>query len=536
MVLNWSNDPLLYDEQPILYNDWLTANDLIEQGHLNKIINEDLSFTNIYGIMVRKIDFVRKTSRDRIIARFPFIILEGEAITFLRKNILTLSELTRDYFYRSINKTIMEWKKIILNYLKKGKLPYPIYRCSFEVDHTKSTHCNTNPLIYFASARGEAFTFPTKVTNMLAYLCGVSNGDGNLRDYWLIVVDETKEHIIGIQSFLYNLFSKEGKLIKVSGAWTVKLNLLWAARLFNFLTGQTIDYPKYDSLREPLIFKQQNKDLRINYWRGMMDSDGSYSKYAVNFSTASERLKDDFSSFLSDNDIAHNYSVITYPNSDIENYAVFLLSRSQLDFCNFIGSDHPKKKKQLEKLILRKSKQRYQDRILQVNEQRLNDDGSFNYSFAPRLQIFVGEYLQQLRKITLTEFSKRVKINRTSIFEYEHNKQAIPLLKLKQILELTKQPFTLTSFLYENKITKFYLHQSYAALPLQPSNKLLQLINHLKIKQGYVTFIGLEKNDLTPNEIYSFFAIQNNPDKQLWNAALVYFFNTFFIIDKNFSE
>ncbi|MHA1127121.1 MAG: hypothetical protein ACTSP5_03410 [Candidatus Heimdallarchaeota archaeon] len=119
MALNWSTDPLLYDEEPILYNDWLTANDLIKQGHLDKVINEDLSFTNIYGIMVRKIDFVRKTSRDRIIARFPFILLDEDDKTFLRENILLLSELTRDYFYKSINKTIMEWKKIILFFFTK---------------------------------------------------------------------------------------------------------------------------------------------------------------------------------------------------------------------------------------------------------------------------------------------------------------------------------------------------------------------------------------------------------------------------------
>jgi len=532
MVLNWSTNPLLYDKEPILYNDWLTANDMIEHGHLDKVINKDLTFSNIYGIMVRRIDFVRKTSRDRIIARFPFIVLEDDAINFLRENILLLSEITRDYFYKSINKTIMEWKKIIQNYLEKGKLPYPIYRCSFEVNHTKSKHHNTKSLIHFASARGEAFTFPTKITNKLAYLCGVSNGDGNLRDYWVIVVDETKEHIICIQSFLNDLFSKEGKLIKVSGAWTVKLNLLWAVRLFNFLTGQTIDCPKYDTLQEPLIFKQQNKDLQINYWCGMMDSDGSYSKYAITLSTASEQIKNDFSSFLTENELAHNFRIITYPNSNIENYAIYVLARSQLDFCRLMYSSHPKKKKQLEDLLSRKLKQRHHDRILHVNKLRLTPDGNFDFSYAPKLQVFIGDYLKQIRNLPLVEYSKKVNINRTSLSIYERNKQAIPLIKLNQILQSTEQPISINDFIKEHDITDFYLYKSHAKLPLKPSEKLIQIANHLKIKRGYVTFIDLEKdNYLSQERICSYFKIPFNPNQQLWNAVLVYFFRSFFIIE-----
>ena len=536
MPLHWSTDPLLYDEEPISYNEWITANSLIEQGLLDQVITTDLSFSNLYGIMVRKVDFVRVTSRDRIIARFPFLLLEEQEITILKKDILNLAEVVRDYFYRSINKSILKWQEVIQNYLQKGVLPYPIYRCSFELTHERYNKSYTSPSLRFQSARGEAFTFPTKLTTKLAYLCGVCNGDGNLRDYWLIIVDETKEHINRIQSILGELFNKKGKIMQVSGAWAIKLNLLWSVRLLNFLTEQSINQPKYDTLKEPLIFKHFKGDFRIDYWRGMMDSDGSYSKYAINLTTASEQLKNDFSQFLSDNSIGHNYSVITYPNSQVENYIVYLLANSHLDFCKLIGSNHPKKKNDLEVLLSRKEKQQNNDRIVYLDESRLTPEGYFDYSHTPKLQLFLGDYIKRIRKIPLTEFSKKVKISRSSLYLYERNIQAIPLSKFNQILQTNNSPQLITDFLVENKIHIFYLKQSSASLPLKPTKELFQIANHLKIKRGYVTFIGLEKdNDIKQEGICAFFNIPYIPNQQLWNAVIVYFFESFFVIEKNFS-
>jgi len=535
MSLHWSTDPLLYDEQSTSYNDWVTANHLIDKGEVGKVINKNHFFANIYGIMVRKIDFVRTSTRDRIIARFPFLVIEDEQCEIIQNQILIISENVRDYFYKSINKSILQWKEIILNYLQKGSLPYPIFRCCFEL-LSELNKPYTKPSLRFTSARGEAFTFPTKLTTKLAYLCGVCNGDGNLRDYWLIIVDETKKHINGIQSILEELFNKKGKIMKVSGAWAIKLNLLWSVRLMNFLTEQSINQPKYDTLKEPLIFKHFKGDFRIDYWRGMMDSDGSYSKYAINLTTASEQLKNDFSQFLSDNSIGHNYSVITYPNSQVENYIVYLLANSHLDFCKLIGSNHPKKKNDLEVLLSRKEKQQNNDRIVYLDESRLTPEGYFDYSHTPKLQLFLGDYIKRIRKIPLTEFSKKVKISRSSLYLYERNIQAIPLSKFNQILQTNNSPQLITDFLVENKIHIFYLKQSSASLPLKPTKELFQIANHLKIKRGYVTFIGLEKdNDIKQEGICAFFNIPYIPNQQLWNAVIVYFFESFFVIEKNFS-
>ncbi|NPD90693.1 MAG: hypothetical protein HGN29_18435, partial [Asgard group archaeon] len=171
-MLHWSTDPLLLDDKPIKYNDWETANTLIQKEGLEVVLNKDLAFKNLYGIMTRKIDFVRTKSSDRIIARFPFLVLTEQIKEVIRKDILLMSEMVRDYFYKSINKSVMQWKTIILNYLKKRSLPFPIFRCCFELKPNLNAPINETSL-RFTSARGEAFTFPTRLTNKLAYLCGI---------------------------------------------------------------------------------------------------------------------------------------------------------------------------------------------------------------------------------------------------------------------------------------------------------------------------------------------------------------------------
>ena len=147
-MLHWSTDPLLLDEKPIKYNGWETANTLIQKEGLEAVLTKDLSFKNLYGIMIRKIDFVRTKSSDRIIARFPFLVLTEQMKELIRKDILLISEIVRDYFYKSVNKSIMQWKTIILNYLKKGSLPYPIFRCCFELKSNLHALVNETSLCF----------------------------------------------------------------------------------------------------------------------------------------------------------------------------------------------------------------------------------------------------------------------------------------------------------------------------------------------------------------------------------------------------
>ncbi|MGC9777621.1 MAG: hypothetical protein HZR80_00090 [Candidatus Heimdallarchaeota archaeon] len=88
------------------------------------------------------------------------------------------------------------------------------------------------------------------------------------------------------------------KIFQTGNAWNVELRSSSAVRLFNFLTDQTIQGAKYDSLREPLLFKQLGEPYRNLYWRGAMDADGSF-KGGISFTSASNTYVLDFQSYLS---------------------------------------------------------------------------------------------------------------------------------------------------------------------------------------------------------------------------------------------
>ena len=60
--LTWKNDPIQFDSEPLPVNQWLNANQLIEQNRDMDIFLTDGLQLNLYPVMVRKNDFVRKKS------------------------------------------------------------------------------------------------------------------------------------------------------------------------------------------------------------------------------------------------------------------------------------------------------------------------------------------------------------------------------------------------------------------------------------------------------------------------------------------
>ncbi len=461
--LHWSMDPLLYDEEPTSYNDWETANSILRTSAIGVVINNDLSFVNIYGIMVRKIDFVRKGARDRIIARFPFLILTDEIRTKIQERTLPIAEVARDYFYRSINKTITAWRDIICKYLEQGALPFPLFRCAQEIILELSLPVNDAGNIPFTSARGEAFTFPTSVTNKLAYLCGICNGDGNLRQYWIIVADETKEHIEFVTSLLNEQFSKNGKLMKTGGAWIVKLNLLWTVRLFNFLTNQAIDEPKYNTLREPLIFQKLGEPYRSLYWRGAFDADGSFKNQIV-FCSISENYSKDFQKYLEVNDIESHFF-----SKKGGGFQVNVLAKDKMKIADLIGSLHPKKSQDFIRML--------QNNIQNLsfhgfNSKRITTDGFFDFSYLPKVSIIgLGYYFRAI-------------LHKTSIFSKSDlqnykNDYGITIRKLLKHLTNTNQELMPFLQKYYNNITFRSASSHPYKLPIRPSDDLEKLVKNL---------------------------------------------------------
>ena len=502
MPLYWMNDPLLLDNIPIGYNTWETANSLIEQKGLVAVVQLDQSFTNLYGMLVRKVDFVRSSSRDRIIARFPFLVINTSLQEALLPHLLSLAEIVHHYFYKSIDKSILTWKKVISEYLDKGVLPLPIFRCAQEVLPDLSFTI-VNDSLLLQSARGEAFTFPTKFSLSLAYLCGICNGDGNLRDYWVIIADENKQHIEQLSKQLAQLFNKKGNIMKTGGAWIVKLNLLWAVRLFNFLTQQTIDEPKYQTLVEPLILQKLSDDsFRKIYWRGVMDSDGSYSKYNICLSTGSKLFGQSFAQFLEQYNLQYTIYETTFEAMNTIGYTVLLLAISHVDFCTLIDSNHPRKKLQLEAILKRRYDQQRKGQIKDLRVERLTTNGSYDYNYLDDLRIQLTPPLveQLYRNNTKVNLS----ISESTQTKYKTGQLTIPLSLVKELLQ-NNSYLDINLFLQQNAINTFHSGKSFAQLPFHPTKEITALLPFLKFRTNYIQidFTNGIQNKFTLNSIQS---------------------------------
>ncbi|NHJ32014.1 MAG: hypothetical protein FK732_04045, partial [Asgard group archaeon] len=348
-VINWLNDPLLFDLEPQPVNQWINANELIQQNRSKEIFLSEGQL-KLFPIMIRKNDFVRRNPSDRIMARFPFLVINNDVQEQIKDKILLISEVTRDYLYKSINKSILEWKKDILKYLAKSAIPFPIIRCCFEL--VPNLHALVNETsLRFTSARGEAFKMPTILTKELAYLAGMINGDGNLQKYTLRIVDYSIKNIKQLQAMFQDYFDQTGNILyKTPNAPEVVITNLWVVRLFSFLTGQPIGMRKYDHLREPLIFMQE--PYRSYYWSGVMDADGSYKNGKVSFVSASKTFAKDFLHYLESNKIKGTYTerediagVVYIPSvyhDELKELLVCLHPEKSLEF-HTISHGHTKK-------------------------------------------------------------------------------------------------------------------------------------------------------------------------------------------------
>ncbi len=250
--LNWQEDPIYFDSEARPVSEWLNANELVTNNRINDIFLEDKKTLNLYPLMVRRSDFIREKSADRILARFPYVQLTEEEKEIITSQELLIAEKLRDYFYKSDNRRILEWRDILQKDLERGFVPLPFLRCfpeELKIDfHNRS----------FESARGEAFTLPLHLTDEIAYLSGMVNGDGSLKKYVLLIVDYSIENIRQLKEQFQRLFDQIGRIqLQTENSPTLIITNLWVVRFFSFLTSQPIGGKKYHALREPLLFQEQ---------------------------------------------------------------------------------------------------------------------------------------------------------------------------------------------------------------------------------------------------------------------------------------
>jgi len=346
--LNWRTDPLLFDAEPLAKNTWLTANELHE-SKLNESFMTPKGQLLLYPIMVRKNDFI---TGERVLQSFPYIPLDREWITIIRKKSLDLAEKTHYYFQKSnYSRSIREWQKKIIQYLEvQQRLPFPLFRLTSNWLEFFSRKTFVN----FQSARGEDFQLPLNLSKDLAYLTGAVMGDGHLAEYFINIIDSSKKHIEHLSRLLVELFNSRIEFFrqKNANAWNVNVLGKWIVRFFNFLSSQPINARKYSVLCEPLIFRE-NDLLRSAFWRGLMDADGSY-KSTIGFGTAAKQLLNNFSTYLTQHNIQHRFYTQTVFGGTT--YSLTVGGESRKRFAQLIGSAHPIKQKELQNLLNRKTR------------------------------------------------------------------------------------------------------------------------------------------------------------------------------------
>lgn len=521
------------DHIPTKHENWLTANNLLSDcKNVNDSANNNTQDSNkkcwfaqcnniyslnLYSILVRKIDFVNEKESDRIITRFPFLVFQPEESDLIKKKILLVAECARNYFYKSINSKISTWQTRILNYLDRGAMPYPLYRCACEILNLPLIKQGSNAQL-FESARGKKYSIPTVISKQLTYLCGVINGDGHLDTHWIRVVDETKEHIKLISEMFTSIFSDSGEIFKTGNAWNVEIRSSSAVRLFNFLTDQTIQGAKYESLKEPLLFKHLGEPYRSLYWRGVMDADGSYKNH-ISFGSISEQLVNDFKQYLQTLNIE---SKIYHMKNN-----AFLLSIPidyKIAFAREIGVLNPKKKQDFSKLLQRKS-------IIfnGLNNKNITTDGYFNLTkIKPLYVLGLASFLKEFRKKeAFSSIEYRLSITRGQYSQYEKGTRAIPFDLLFQLFNIQSNDSNLLMQNLENYISDITFQSSTSKpikLPLKPTSDVIMVMSHLHPLSNWTSIVQTSQH--IRNKIQKIFGISMDSN-QIRNNILNRFLTTF---------
>lgn len=513
LPLNWQNDCLLIDPEPVPKTHWLTANDLIEQESEESILQKDNTFTNLYGILVRKSDFLRTNTLDRILARFPFLVLTENQKKWVKENDLLLSEAARDYFYKSDNRSILSWRKIIRKYLKRGIIPYPLYRLGDILETKKQPPDITREkYVYFSSARGELFKIPNQLTKEIAYLAGVINGDGNLRRYILSIVDFSHKNIKWLKQQFELQFDQEGRIQwQTENSPEIIITNKWIVRFFSYLTDQPIDDKKYDDLREPLIF--QKEPFRTHYWSGVLDADGSYANNNITFTSASAIFVKDFQKFITTKNIESK--IQTQKNGG---YQVYISRGFHEKFKKYLKSFHPEKKIEFQNLQGKRSI--WVKHFTGFNNESLVN-GYFNFRLLSGLRVYgLDNFLKRIRKGRLKkDFARLLEISPSSLREMEAGLYGINLPLLEKILELEGQE--LMPFLANYEELKYRMRSSkLVKLSYKPNEKFAEIASQLIFFKNLIRFpadsnlkndiqklfsITLKKDTITTKIILDFF-------------------------------
>lgn len=118
LLFHGKTDLLLLDPEPVEHKDWITANELLEQGKQAKLfLVEDA--LNLYDIFVRKQDVVSKSRRDRIMAHMPYVVLDAAQVAFIRTHLNGVVRQVITYFKGSMQRDLCGTQARIQTFLRQ---------------------------------------------------------------------------------------------------------------------------------------------------------------------------------------------------------------------------------------------------------------------------------------------------------------------------------------------------------------------------------------------------------------------------------
>ena len=429
LLLHWKTDPLLLDPEPVGHKKWITANELLERGERAKLfLVEDA--VNLYGIFVRKQDFVSKSRRDRIMARMPYVVLDAAQEAFIQTHLDGIARQVTTYFEDSIPMDLNKARTRLQMYLKQRRLPIPLLRVAATfAEYPGAILATWLEGATYESFKRLPFKCPLRVTPALAYFLGVCDGDGSLTEKFIHILGCSRKFTKQFLLLTTHLFGKTSKITISQGYDVIFIKSKWIARLVHFLSDHPFGW-KYDRLRQPLILDDK---LACDYWRGAFDSDGSCVA-TITWTTCSVKYTKDFSKFLKKKQIVHTLYHSERPLNRIQ-----INSRSFFNFARSIGTWHPEKTEQLYHLLKEGTK------ILLFggsNPITINKQGFLKLELLPKLHVEVHGHRTQFIRLfqLLGEQAYDYLIENNAKFAYPRADKAInlPLKPSEEVNEILK--------------------------------------------------------------------------------------------------
>jgi len=291
-----------------------------------------------------------------------------------------------------------------------------------------------------------------------------------------------------------------------------------------------------------------NSLLRRYFWSGVLDADGSY-KNEISLCSKSKFFVQSFGTFLADHNIP--FKIRKLKNSLEDGYTLKTSVQFKKETGDLLLPRHVKKIQDYQDYINSKT---YRPRKIQTDEishliktnQNLrfksfnkdhiivnNSQKYFNFTHIANLGILhCQEFLKRLRKHlvwTQKQLADYLRISEKVLTSYE-NSSDITIRLLEKLLPLFPKdyPKSLMLFLKQNNLTTFRSRKTIAKLPFQPSEELLELIQQLKLRRGYLLIHPVnDHKEKVLIALGNFFTISKPTGYKLSNSVIFYFVKTF---------